>query len=181
MRKIRETLLLIALALLSLPCVTAQTRPKPDLIPDKLMDAELPALDDAAPIRLALYKNRVAVIILWASWCGPCTMAVEKLNRLNKELAARGVEVIGLTLEDPKADVESVRTFVRNSKISFQIGWINEELLKALTSQASIPQLYVIAGDRVIVKRIIGWSSSRMPALLLESVDQALTNPPNGW
>jgi thiol-disulfide isomerase/thioredoxin len=160
--------------------VIAQTGAKLELVPDKVMNAEFQALDGSSPIRLGLYRNRVTIIVLWASWCGPCLMALNKLNQLNREFAARGVEVIGLVVEDPQfeSEIEKVQAFVRESKISFQVGWMDAEMVKALTKQTIIPQLYVIAGDGVIVKKFMGWTPSRTTEMLRQAVEEARTNPP---
>jgi thiol-disulfide isomerase/thioredoxin len=177
--KMKKVILLITACFLFYHAVAAQTGTKVEVVPDKVMDAEFRALDEnAAPIRLAVYKNRVAVIFLWASWCGPCRMAAEKLNRLNKSLMSRGVEIIGLTVDDPETEADDLRSLVRNLKISFQIGWINKEMFEALTPLGTIPQIYVIAGDGVIVKKFIGWHPEKTIPSLTEAVEQVLINPP---
>lgn len=79
---------LIALAAVCFLCglaATAQTRPKPDFISDKVMKAEFKALDGASPIRLSSYTNRVVIVVIWAEWCWPCRLSLEKLNGLNRE------------------------------------------------------------------------------------------------
>ena len=174
----RKPIFAVVLSLLFNLTASAQTGTKLELVPDKVMDAEYQSLDDSAPIRLAVYRNRVSIIVLWASWCGPCLVALKKLNQLNKEFAARGVEVIGLTIEDPKTERENVRAFVRESKIKFQIGWIDEAVVKVLTKQGIVPQIYVLAGDGVVVKKFMGWSPSKTLESLRQAVEEARTNPP---
>ena len=47
--------------------------------------------------KLADFFGKVAVINLWATWCGPCRREIPELVKLNKEFHSRGVEMIGLS------------------------------------------------------------------------------------
>src|SRR5215210_2682111 len=90
----------------------APNRPAAGLImlPRLVLDAENRAAT-GAPIKLANYSGKVLLVNLWATWCGPCRMETPELVRLHKEYQGRGVEMIGLSTEDPDASEESVGDF----------------------------------------------------------------------
>ena len=50
-------------------------------------------------------KNRITMVNMWASWCGPCAGEIPELDRMNKELKKKGCEVVGFLTdgEDPNA------------------------------------------------------------------------------
>lgn len=171
--------ILIALSFLLCPVTLAQNKSKPKLLSEKVMNAEFQSIDESSSIKLSDYRGEIIVLVLWASWCGPCRMAMTGLSDFNKDYTYRGVEVIGLTLENPKTDAEDVRTFIRDSKPDYKLAWVNEAIAKEFLGDiASIPQIFVITDEGLIVKRLIGYNPTKTVEELREVVDQALTNPP---
>src|SRR5436309_1515520 len=45
-------------------------------------------------------KGKIAVIDVWATWCGPCRMVIPHLVRLQEKFKDRGVTVVGLNSDD---------------------------------------------------------------------------------
>lgn len=66
---------------------------------------------------IAAYKGKVTVLNFWATWCGPCREEMPMLNRLRAKLAPKGVEVVGVALDNK----EEVSAFVNQLKISYPI------------------------------------------------------------
>lgn len=128
-----------------------------------------------APIKLGDYSGKVLLVNLWATWCGPCRMETPELVKLNKEFRDRGVEMIGLSTEDPDDSAESVKHFVREYKVDYQIGWAKREVaLELMRGKTNIPQSFIIAPDGRILKRFIGFNPQSTPAQLKQALEQAL-------
>ena len=154
----------------------APNRPAPAFITltQPVLDAENPGTK-GAPIKLGDYSGKVLLVNLWATWCGPCRMETPELVKLNKEFKDRGVEVVGLSTEDPDASAESVNEFVRAYKVDYQIGWANREVALALMQgRTNIPQSFIIARDGRILKRFICFNPQATPAQLKQALEQAL-------
>lgn len=177
MMKPRRSIVLIAILLCFASAVVAQTKAPAERVPESVMNAEFQSLNGSASIKLDDYKGGVVVLVLWASWCSPCRLALAGMNDFVEEYSSRHVEVIGLTIEDPVEEFSAVQSFLGDNKMDFKLGWLDAERGKALTSESSvIPQILVIAGDRVIVKRFLGWHAEKTPGRLREAVDKALDN-----
>lgn len=143
-------------------------------LPRLVLDAENKAAT-GAPIKLSNYSGKVLLVNLWATWCGPCRMETPELVKLHKEFQSRGVEMIGLSTEDPVASAESVSEFVREYHVPYQIGWATREVAQTLMQgRTSIPQSFVIARDGRIVKRFIGFNPETTPPQLKQALEEAL-------
>jgi thiol-disulfide isomerase/thioredoxin len=167
------------LCLICSPFALSQSETQPDSMPENVMKAEFKSLRNDSTIRFSEQKGKLVVGFLWASWCGPCRLSVESLNALNQEFSARGVEVIGLTFDNPQTDARDVRKFIRQSKPKFRSFWIEAELAKELThNKPIIPQFIVFTGDGVIIKRFLGYRMDKTPDRIREVLEQALTTLP---
>ena len=154
---------------------TAPNRPTALVtLPRPILDAENRAAS-GGPIKLADYSGKVLLVNLWATWCGPCRMETPELVKLHKEYQSRGVEMIGLSTEDPDASAESVAEFVKAYDVKYHIGWATREVAIALMQgRTNIPQSFIIARDGRIVKRFIGFRPDATPQQIREALDEAL-------
>lgn len=155
----------------------APARPNSALatLPRTLLDAENKATT-GDPIKLSNYSGKVMLVNLWATWCGPCRMEIPELVKLHKEFQSRGVEMIGLSTEDPEASAESVSDFVREYNVDYHIGWATREVAQTLMQgRTSIPQSFVIARDGRIVKRFIGFRPDLTPGQIKAALEEALS------
>jgi thiol-disulfide isomerase/thioredoxin len=149
-----------------------QPQPQLDTVPPAAWNTEIQALD-GPKFRLSDFKDKVIVVDLWATWCGPCRLEIPHLVELQNEYGAKGVEVIGLTTEDPLADEEKVRDFAKEFKINYRLGWSPREVSLALMQgNGSIPQTFVIAPGGRIVTKFRGFSS-QLPPMIRSAIDKA--------
>jgi thiol-disulfide isomerase/thioredoxin len=143
-------------------------------LPRPILEAENKA-NSGGPIKLGNYSGKVLLVNLWATWCGPCRMEIPELVKLHKEFQSRGVEMVGLSTEDPEASAESVSDFIREYKVDYQIGWATREVAQTLMQgRTSIPQSFVIARDGRIVKRFIGFRPDLTPGQIKQALEDAL-------
>jgi peroxiredoxin len=143
-------------------------------VPASVMDAQLQTANGTT-IKLSNYSGKVLLVNLWATWCGPCRMETPELVRLHKEFQARGVEMVGLSTENPEGSAASVREFVRAFNVDYQVGWATPEVaLTLMQGRESIPQSFVITRDGRILKRFIGFSPTATPPQLRQALEDAL-------
>ena len=155
---------------------SAPNRPTSGLatLPRPILEAENKATS-GGPIKLGDYSGKVLLVNLWATWCGPCRMEIPELVKLHKEFQSRGVEMIGLSTEDPVASAESVSDFIREYEIDYQIGWATREVAQALMQgRSAIPQSFVIARDGRILRRFVGFRADLTPGQIKQALEQAL-------
>ena len=73
-------------------------------------------LDGTGRVDLASYRGKVVVLNFWASWCQPCIREAPMLKALSDELAAKGVQFVGVDLRDQKV---SASRFQQRHGISY--------------------------------------------------------------
>jgi len=157
----------------SAPAVTDAPPAWTDLPPE----VALAPLKDAngASFKLADFFGKVVVVNFWATWCGPCRREIPELIKLHKEFQSRGVEMIGLTSEDPGASAEKVRKFIQDFQIDYRIGWATDQVSAPLMQgHTAIPQIFIISPDARILKRFVGFSPSNTSRELKQALEEAL-------
>ena len=157
----------------SAPAVTDAPPAWTDLPPE----VALAPLKDAngASFKLADFFGKVVVVNFWATWCGPCRREIPELIKLHKEFQSRGVEMIGLTSEDPGASAEKVRKFIQDFQIDYRIGWATDQVSAPLMQgHTAIPQIFIISPDARILKRFVGFSPANTSKELKQALEEAL-------
>ncbi|MFE3164270.1 TlpA family protein disulfide reductase [Streptomyces sp. NPDC059224] len=109
---------LLALLLVLAACAPRQdTGGAPVSVLTRVPPADRPAAPDLSgggldgrPVRLADYRGKVVVLNVWASWCGPCRAEAPELSKAQRELAGKGVQVLGV---DTDAERDEERSFER--------------------------------------------------------------------
>lgn len=73
---------------------------------------------DGGDWNFAERRGKVVVVNYWASWCPPCRFETPGLVNVANEFESRGVEVIGVTMDE---DLTSVPLFVERYQVKYPI------------------------------------------------------------
>ena len=89
--------------------------------PPELMGAAAPdfALPDLAGEQrtLADWSGKVVVLNFWATWCAPCREEMPMLVEIGDEYRGKGVEVVGVAVDDR----DKIAEFVDEFRVNFPI------------------------------------------------------------
>jgi peroxiredoxin len=145
-------------------------------LPASIVDAELRAAN-GAPIKLSNYNGKVLLVNLWATWCGPCRLETPELVKIYKEFKPQGVEVVGLSTENPDTSAETVKKFISDFNVNYRIGWATPEVaLTLMQGRDAIPQSFVIGRNGRVVRRFIGFNPISVPPQIKEAIQEALND-----
>lgn len=95
---------------------TVQSNPAP------LPDFNLPDVS-GNPHRISEWQGKIRVINFWATWCTPCRKEIPEFIALQEQYAARGLQFIGIAIDDQDA----VKEYLATIKINYPmlIGDVN--------------------------------------------------------
>jgi thiol-disulfide isomerase/thioredoxin len=139
---------------------------------------------DGKSLKLSDFSNKVVVVNIWATWCGPCLLEMPRLSKMNREYKSRGVVFLGLaTTYNENYDIKRVKHYLRVQKINYKSIWddgtLTRPLVEAVHGRSVIPQSFVISKDGRIVKHFEGFSPLSTPDLMREAIESALKGNPN--
>jgi thiol-disulfide isomerase/thioredoxin len=63
---------------------------------------------DGADVDLEKLRGKVVLIDFWATWCGPCMAEMPNVVRAYDDFKAKGFEIIGISLDEDRADLARV-------------------------------------------------------------------------
>ncbi len=157
---LRLLFIAVLLGMTSLSACGTKPRPQPADPPAVRADAADPYLELVAEdphgraLRFADFAGTVRVVDLWASWCGPCRETIPELNALYARYRARGLVVIGISVdEDPAA----VLAFQREVPMRYPTGLTNPAIAARLGNPEAIPTTLLIDRRGRLVRTFVGF------------------------
>jgi len=121
------------------------------------------------------FLGRPLVVNFWATWCQPCRDEMPSLERLSHRLASRGVQVIGVTVDN---DRYLATEFIRSYGLTFPVYTDGEKKqLQSALRVGSLPETVLVTARGVIAARIVGardWDSTESNRQLERALDEQL-------
>lgn len=162
---------------------TAPTRVVPSgpvALSQEIRETKVKTLDGGS-LKLSDYDNKVVVVNIWATWCGPCRQEMPDLVKLNHEYKSKGLVVLGLATDyNERQGIEHVKEFIKAQNVDYKILWddgaLAGPLVQAMNGRPVIPQSFVISRDGRIVKHFSGFNPLSTPTLMRQAVEEALND-----
>ena len=112
---------------------------------------------EGGEVALAALRGRPLLLNFWATWCPPCLKEMPLLDQFQREHAARGWQVLGLSVDSTAAPV---REYLARLPMSFAIGLAGVDgidLSRALgNANGGLPFTVVFDRRGALVQKKIG-------------------------
>jgi thiol-disulfide isomerase/thioredoxin len=110
---------------------------------------------DGTVIRLSDYLGKIVIVDFWATWCGPCRMAIPDLVELQNEYKDDLI-IIGISLDQPYTQ-KNLKPFIESYSINYPIVLGNIEVVEAYGNIRGIPTSFIVNQNGEIVNRFTGY------------------------
>lgn len=121
---------------------------------------------DARQLSLSELRGKVVLINFWASWCRECRPEMPVLQSLHRELAARGLVIVGINARE---DARAVARYAEELGLTFPLVLDPAGKINDLYGVIGLPTTFVVARDGRAVALAVGpraWGSPPARALL---------------
>lgn len=96
---------------------------------------------DGKTVNLSDLKGQVVMVNFWASWCTPCRQEMPKLNELYASYKKAGFTLVGINLDEVKADAEG---FMNKVPVKFPVLHDPDGKVADLYKNQAMPSSYFI-------------------------------------
>ena len=121
---------------------------------------------DSQPLSLSKLRGKVVVVNFWASWCHECRPEMPALEQLHRELAGRGLAILGVNARE---NPDAIRRYANEVGLSFPLILDPNGKINALYGVIGLPATFLIGRDGRAVAFAIGarkWESAAARALI---------------
>ncbi|MCH4887974.1 TlpA family protein disulfide reductase [Acidaminobacter sp. JC074] len=109
---------------------------------------------DGKEINKETYKNnKVTVLNLWGTWCGPCVEEMPDFEKVSQAYKDKGVEILGLALDSSEDEVKELKDTL---KITYPLLKENDQTKEILSSKFDyVPVTLFIDSEGKVLKSFI--------------------------
>ncbi|MDQ3012949.1 MAG: TlpA family protein disulfide reductase [Acidobacteriota bacterium] len=134
-------------------------------------------MTDGRQFTLAEMHGKVVVLDFFAVWCGHSRQHIPTLTKFTEDDNKRGLQIIGLAVDDAESTPKRVAEFIQQMKITYPVGMIEDPVfVKFVESKdVSVPQTLIYGRDGRLVAYFIGHDAtidSEITAIIKRELDK---------
>jgi len=156
------TVMLLALAMPAMRAVAADAAVR---VGERAPALIVPTLD-ARVFDLAALRGKVVIVNFWASWCSPCRAEMPQLDAFYRHHHAQGLELLGLSVDDPQDRATVVRIM---KSFSYPAAMAVAAKVNDFGEPLAVPMTWIIDARGVVRARLIAGN-----AVTAQSLEQAV-------
>ena len=106
-----------------------------------------------APVKMADYKGKVAIVNFWATWCGPCKTEIPDFVKLYDQYKDKGLVIVGISVDDSP---EELQAFMKEYKMNYPVLQMTPDVETAWGPFYGYPTSFIVARDGTICTKHLG-------------------------
>lgn len=155
--RLMMTLLLAGACVAFLPVVSTAKLKVGELPKDSVARHTL-RMTDGKYFSLAEMRGKVVVLDFFAVWCGHSRQHIPTMTSFTEEDNKRGLQIIGLAVDDAESTPKRVAEFIQQMKITYPVGMIEDPVFRKFveSKDVSVPQTLIYGRDGRLVAFFTG-------------------------
>lgn len=120
--------------------------------------------------------EKVVLVNVWATWCGPCVVEMPSMQRLYDSLEGEDFEILAVSVDAPIGQVDfsgneggDLGAFAARLDLTFPILHDPDGAIGLLYQTTGVPESFVVGKDGLIYKKVAGpteWDSAQNEELV---------------
>jgi len=119
---------------------------------------------DGSEVRLSDFLGeKVLLVNVWATWCGPCVVEMPSMERLYRSVEGEDFEILAVSVDAPLGSVDvggrpggNLQAFADELGLTFPILHNPSGDIQSLYQTTGVPESFIIGKDGIIYKKIAG-------------------------
>ena len=96
--------------------------------------------------------GKLLLLNFWATWCDTCVEEIPDLNQMARDLAPKGLVVLGVSVDK---DEQIYRSFLTRSPLAYQTARDPEEKINLKYGTIQYPESYLIDRNGKVIEKFI--------------------------
>ena len=109
---------------------------------------------DGKEMPLAVFRGKLVVLNVWATWCPPCRKELPSLQRLSASLDEGRYVIVGLSLDQ---DNVAVREYLHDKGVTYA-NFLDRDMgiAKNVLGMKAYPDTFFIGPNGILLGRVVG-------------------------
>ena len=131
-------------------------------------DFELPLLD-GTKFKLSDHKDKIVVLDFWATWCGPCVMALPDYIAATSKFDESKVIFVAVNLQESS---DQIRTFLSDKQLTPRVALDRSSSVTPTFQVSGIPHTVIIGQGNIVEEVHVGYQpgSGEMMQITLQQM-----------
>ena len=117
---------------------------------------------DGSVFDLAALRGKVVIINFWATWCSPCRAEMPQLDAFYRRYRARGLELLGVSVDDAQDRDAVVRVM---KSFSYPAALAAAAKVNDFGAPIAVPMTWIIDAQGVVRARLLAGNAATMQSL----------------
>jgi thiol-disulfide isomerase/thioredoxin len=117
---------------------------------------------DGRTFDLAALRGKVVIVNFWATWCSPCRAEMPLLDSFYRRHHARGLELLGLSVDDAHDKAEVARIM---SRLSYPAALAANAKVNGFGPPLAVPTTWIIDSAGIVRARLMAGNAVTEQAL----------------
>jgi len=119
--------------------------------------------DNGKALSRSEFGGKLLVLNFWATWCPPCIQELPSLNEFQERMRAKGVVVVGISLDKNE---QVYKQFLQRARVSFTTARDPEANISSSYGTFKYPETYVISPGGKVLEKFVGPENWMNPEVL---------------